>query len=204
MGRLSDILHGNGNGDIRDLWDKTEAAAELAPLPAGTYAATIVKGELFTSKEKQTPGYRLEFVVDDGDFRNRRFWADCWLTPAALPQTKRDLQKLGCTDLAQLERPLPARFRCQVKLVLRKDDNGEMFNKVRRFDVTGIEKIPRDPFAPDDEPDAGTPGDGNAATGEPDAAGTGEPDAAAVTTAAATPDGTDGKSEGTAAEPIPF
>jgi hypothetical protein len=41
-----------------------------------------------------------------------------------------------------------------VKLVLRKDDNGETYNRVRRFDVTGIEEIPRDAFAPDDDPDA--------------------------------------------------
>lgn len=193
MGKLSDILHGNGNGDIRELWNRTDAAAELAPLPAGMYDATIVKGELFTSKEKQTPGYRLEFVVADGDFRNRRFWHDLWLTPAALPQTKRDASKLGVTDLAQLERPLPARFKCRVKLVLHKTDNGETFNKVRRFDVTGIEEIPRDAFAPDDEPDAGTSGDGAAATGEPDAA--------AVATAAA-PDGTESKGEETGALPF--
>ena len=139
MGKLSDILPGNGNGDIRDLWNKTEAAAGLEPLPAGTYAATIVKGELFNSKEKNTPGYRLEFVVDDGEFRNRRFWAEAWFTPAALRQTKRDLGKLGVTDLAQLERPLPARFKCRVKLVLHKTDTGETYNRVRRFDVTAIE-----------------------------------------------------------------
>jgi len=191
MGRLSDILHGNGNGDIRELWDRTAAAAELEPLPAGMYDATIVKGELFTSKEKQTPGYRLEFVVADGDFRNRRFWHDLWLTPAALPQTKRDATKLGVTDLAQLERPLPARFKCRVKLVLHKTNNGETFNKVRRFDVTDIEEIPPDAFAPDDEPDDGTPGD---------AAATGEPDAGAVTTAAAPPDGTQEPNEVAGAE----
>ena len=36
--RLTDILaEGNSDGDVRDLWDNTEAAGELATLPPGEY-----------------------------------------------------------------------------------------------------------------------------------------------------------------------
>ena len=64
-------------------------------------------GELASSKSKATPGYKLTFKVVDGEHAGRQFWHDCWLTAAALPQTKRDLAKIGVTSLEQLEKPLP-------------------------------------------------------------------------------------------------
>ena len=105
--KLTDILRSGNGSNIRDLWDTTEAAKDLAPLPPGEYIAHVVSGELFTSKEKGTPGYKLGFKVCDGGHSGRQFWHDCWLTPLAVPQTKRDLGKLGVTSLDQLEQPLP-------------------------------------------------------------------------------------------------
>lgn len=150
MTSLSDILAAGGGGDdIRDLWDSTEAASEVGPLPAGEYLADIVGGELESSRTKATPGYRLTFtVVEPVELAGRRFWHDCWLTAAALPQTKRDLAKIGVTALDQLERPLPARIRCRVKLALRRDDDGNERNRVRSFEVIGIVEPEADPFAP--------------------------------------------------------
>jgi hypothetical protein len=158
---LSDILAAGGGGDdIRDLWNNTDAAGELGPLPPGEYVADIIGGELESSRTKATPGYKLTFsVVEPVEFVGRRFWLDCWLTPAALPQSKRDLAKIGVQSLDQLEKPLPARIRCRVKLALRKDDNGDERNRVRGFDVIGIVEPERDAFAPTDpltdEPEAG-------------------------------------------------
>jgi hypothetical protein len=163
--KLTDILR-NGNGsDIRSLWDKTEAAGELTPLPAGEYTAHVVSGYLFTSKEKGTPGYKLGFRVLEGEHAGRMFWDDVWLTPAALPMAKRDLGKLGVTSLEQLERPLPPGIRARVKVALRKDDTGAEFNRVRSFDVVGIDTPAADAFAPTDQ-DTGTAGTGQ---GEGDA-----------------------------------
>jgi len=73
-----------------------------------------------------------------------------WLTPAALPMSKRDLGKLGVTSIEQLEQPLPAGIRCTVKLALRRSDDGGEYNRVRSFDVIGIDADPTaDPdFAP--------------------------------------------------------
>lgn len=147
--RLTDILAaGSGGGDIRDLWDSTEAAGELGPLPPGEYVAHIIAGELAASRTKGTPGYRLTFAVVEGEYAGRRFWHDCWLTPAALPQTKRDLAKLGVTALEQLERPLPRFIRCKCKLALRVDDEKNERNRVKQFDVIGIDPPEADPFAP--------------------------------------------------------
>jgi hypothetical protein len=166
MARLSDILAGGGGGDdIFDAWDNTAAAGEMGPLPPGEYIADIVAGELEASRTNRTPSYKMTFeVVEPTEFAGKRFWHPCWLTSAALPQSKRDLGKLGVTALTQLERPLPARFRCRVKLALRKDDNGEERNRVRTFEVTGIVEQERDPFAPEALPadDLDTDDDGGA------------------------------------------
>ena len=147
--RLSDILAGDDT--IRRDWDKTEAADDFAPLPSGTYVARIIGGELSTATTTGTPGFKLTFRVLEGGHTGRQFWHDVWLTPAALPMAKRDLAKLGVTSLDQLARPLPPGIRCKVRLVLRSDDNGEQVNRVRSFEVVGIDEPERDAFAPDDD-----------------------------------------------------
>jgi hypothetical protein len=145
--KLTDILRGSDREAIEKAWNETEAAGEMGPLPAGEYIARIVAGELDESK-KATPGYKLTFRVVDGDFVGRRFWLDLWLTPAALPMTKRELAKLGVASLEQLEKPLPQGIRCKVKLALRKNDQGDEYNAVKTFTVIGIDAPEADPFAP--------------------------------------------------------
>lgn len=156
MGKLTDIL-GNAGGydELRHDWDRIEAADEFGPLPAGEYTAHIIDGDLEQSRTKATPGYKLTFKIIEGDYVGRRFWHDVWLTPAALPQAKRDLGKLGVTDLAQLESPLPRFIRCKCKIVLRKDDDGAEYNRVRRFEVLGLDEPEQDEFAPDDDLEVG-------------------------------------------------
>lgn len=146
--KLSDILANGSKEALSQAWDRTIAAADFAPLPAGEYVAYVVSGELFTSKTKATAGYKLSFRVLEGEHAGRLFWDDLWLTPAALPMAKRDLGKLGVTSLDQLERPLPPGIRCKVKLVLRRDDDGTERNRVRSFEVVGIDSPEQDAFAP--------------------------------------------------------
>jgi len=155
--RLTDILNG-GADSLRDAWDRTEAAAEFAPLPAGVYTARLVRGELFTARSG-TPGYKLTFRVLDGDHIGRLLWHDLWLTPQALPMTKRDLGKLGISAVEQLEAPLPPGIRCTCKVALRRDDDGTEHNRVRGFEVLGIDAEPTldADFAPADA--EGGPGD---------------------------------------------
>ncbi len=158
MGKLSDILKQAGGLDgFHNQWNQTDAASDFEPLPPGEYVAHIVNGELEQSRRRNTPGYKLKFKVIEGEFIGRHFWLDIWLTPAALPMAKRDLGKLGVTDLEQLERPLPRFIRCNVKLALRREDDGSEFNRVRKFDVLGIDEPEKDAFAPDD----GTPDEGD-------------------------------------------
>jgi len=157
--KLTDILNGGGDS-LRSAWDSAQAASDFAALPADIYRARIIGGELVKAKGG-TPGYKLTFKVIEGEHANRHFWHDVWLTPAALPMAKRDLGKLGITSLEQLEAPLPAGIRCKVKLALRRDDDGTEYNKVRTFEVLGIDGMDDAAFAPPPveptSPHSGTP-----------------------------------------------
>jgi hypothetical protein len=150
---LSDILREGDRQNLSHAWGETQAAEDFAPLPSGEYVARIVGAELFTSKTKGTAGYKLAFRVLEGEHQGRQFWHDIWLTPAALPMAKRDLLKLGVTALEQLERPLPPGIRCRVKLAFRRDDDGTEYNRVKRFEVIGIDLPEQDAFAPTDTPE---------------------------------------------------
>lgn len=148
--RLSDILaNSNGNGNIGDIWNNSTAAGEFGPMPRGEYLARIISGEFRTSRANETPGYVLTFeVLEPVEHAKRKFWLDCWLTPAAMPSAKRDLGKLGVTSLEQLEQPLPRYFICKCKLALRRDDDRNESNRVISFEVIRFEKPEADPFAP--------------------------------------------------------
>ena len=147
--RLSDILANDQSGNLQDAWNHTEAATDFLPLPPGTYTARVLSGELFKAKSG-TPGYKLTFRVLEGEHAGRQFWHDLWLTPAALPMTKRDLCKLDINSLEQLNDPLPVGKRCTVQLAVRRTDDGTEYNRVRSFDVIDFDDDPAaDPdFAP--------------------------------------------------------
>lgn len=145
---LSDILRGNGRESMEKAWGETTAADEMGTLPAGEYVAHIIGGELTTSRRNETPAYHMSFKVIEGEFAGRRFWNDLWLTPAALPMTKRDLAKIGVTSLEQLEKPLPRGIRVKAKLSLRRDDDGNERNRLVTFSVVGVDVPEVDDFAP--------------------------------------------------------
>jgi hypothetical protein len=149
--KLTDILHDSISDGLRDAWDTTDAAPGYGVLPAGTYTCRVEAGELFKSSGKGTPGYKLRLRVLHGDHAGRIVWHDVWLTVNAMPIAKRDLAKLGVTTLAQLEQPLPPRMRAEVQLVVRRDDNGIERNRVRSFEIIGIDPPDTDPFAPTDD-----------------------------------------------------
>lgn len=148
--RLTDILRGNLEA-LRDQWNSTKTATDFLPLPAGTYECHVRDIRLFNATTG-TPGVKIRFDVCEGEYVGRALFHDCWLTPAALPQTKRDLLKLGIDSFDTLESATvpPGRIRCKVRVALRRNDDGVEHNRVVRFDVIGIDEPERDPFAPDD------------------------------------------------------
>ena len=149
--KLSDILNG-GDDSFRKAWSSTAAARDNSPLPRGTYICHAISGEPATSKEKNTPGYKITFKVIEGDYTDRLVWYDLWFTAAALPRAKRELTKLGITEPEQMDQPLPPGIRCKVVVALRKDDDGIERDDVRRFEVIGIDEAPPNPYAPDTPP----------------------------------------------------
>ena len=75
-------------------------------------------------------------------------WFDVYLTPKAMPYTKRELGKIGITSMDQLKQPAPTGFLCELTVVLRAGDDDVQRNEVRGLRVTGREAA--DPFAPKD------------------------------------------------------
>jgi len=146
--RLSDILDGQADR-MRTQWDRTEAAADFAALPAGTYECHLDRIGLFNARTG-TAGVKLTFRLVEGEHAGRCVFHDLWLTPAALPQTKRDCLKLGLDSLDKLESSSlpPGRVRCRVRVALRRDDSGSEHNRVRGFDVLRVDAPEADPFAP--------------------------------------------------------
>jgi hypothetical protein len=149
--KLSDILRGRACNELEKAWRETEAAKDFQPLPPGDYLFRILVGELFTSKQGK-PGYKLALEVVEGEHEGRRAWHDIWLTAAAVAMAKRDLAKIGVTDLEQLNRPLPPGILIKAKIALRKNDDGTEFNRVVRFEPAGVEQS--DAFEPGPEADA--------------------------------------------------
>lgn len=154
--KLTDILHAGDLDKLTKAWTQAKAAEDFGPLPRGEYVGHIIDGALATAKTG-TPSYKLTFQVAEGEHAGRRFWHDVYLTEAALPMAKRDLGKLGVTDLAQLDNPLPPGIKCKVLLALRKEDDGNERNKVTRFEVVAIEPPQPDAFAPTDPIESGLP-----------------------------------------------
>ena len=165
MGKLTDILNGS-SGNFDHLWNSTSVAGEFGQVPRGEYECHVTKGELESSRTNRTPGYKVEFTILEGEYKGQRLWLDCWLTPAALPQSKRDLLKLGITSPEMMELPLPRWFRCKVTVVLRQGDDGIERNHVRSFEVIGIDRPEADPFAPKPNGDGDEPSDGADTTTE--------------------------------------
>jgi hypothetical protein len=143
---LVDVLNGTSRAELARQFAEAEAAGDMVPLPRGTYRSRVTDGEVVSSKGG-TPGYTLTFTVDDGEHKGRKVWHTAWITPAAMPMTKRDLAKLGVTSLDMLDRPLPVGIVCDVKVVLRVDDDGVERNRVVSFDV--VEML-ADPTGDDD------------------------------------------------------
>jgi hypothetical protein len=131
--RLDEILDGKA-ADFNDLWNRTEAAGEHELLPAGRYKGFICAGGLATSKANKTPSYKLVFeILEPAAFRGRRVYHDCWLTPAALPVSKRDLAKCRIHTPAQLQQRPPVGLVADLRIALRTTDDDRQFNRVVGF-----------------------------------------------------------------------
>ena len=147
---FTNILTGGagGNGDDFDIFS-VEAAAELAPVPAGRYVAIAERGGPKTARTG-TRGYEIQFRVTEGEHAGRKVWKFFPFTPKAGAISRRDLQQFGFTTIEQLGSELPVeRFVAEIGVSLRADPaTGNLRNDVKSIKVIRVEAPKPDPFAP--------------------------------------------------------
>lgn len=131
---LVDVVAGFDREELARQFDESAAASDFGPLPSGVYRCRAVDAA-FTTSKAGTPGFCVVFAVDVGEFSGRRLWHTLWLTPRAMPMTKRDLLKLGVRRFDQLADQLPPGVVADVKVAVRVDDSGSQRNRVLAFDV---------------------------------------------------------------------
>ncbi|MBX7071956.1 MAG: DUF669 domain-containing protein [Pirellulales bacterium] len=152
-----DILNGqNQHDDIDAIWDSAEATPDYAPLPKGEYVARVEHGGIHVARSG-TKGYKVTFVVVEGEHAGRKLWRDHWLTRGTKDRTKGELNKLGIITAAHLRRSPPKGIICRLRVVLHRTDDGAEFNEVKSCEVLRIETPAPDPFAPPAELPADTP-----------------------------------------------
>jgi hypothetical protein len=150
--KLTDIRKQHGGSWINGNWSDIAPAPEFGPVPAGIYEAHLIGKDAFRAGTG-TPGIKLTFsILNDGPYKGRRQWYDIWLSEANSPNARRDFAKLGIHEKSQIDLPLPTdkRIRCRIVVVVDKIDNGDLFNKVKRFEAIGLDPVEADPFAPKD------------------------------------------------------
>jgi hypothetical protein len=127
-----------------DAFDAAEAAPEFSPVPPGTYAARVLRGERTTTKAG-AEAYRMRFEITEGEHAGRTVIRTWTFGPRALPYTKRDLGAFGLTTSAQLRTPFPEAGReYPVRLVvaLQQGDDGIERNDIKRIDVLPVVPSP--------------------------------------------------------------
>jgi hypothetical protein len=145
--KLSEILSEAERKSYFADWNKVKAAGDFI-IPKAEYTALWIDGYAHKAKTG-TDGYKLVFEILEGEHAGRKLYHDLWLTAAAKPQTKRDLDALGITDPErQLDGPVPQGIVVTLTVVVRKDDDGIEQNRIRRIKFLRVE--PADAFAPQD------------------------------------------------------
>ncbi len=114
-------------------FDTTTPAESSEPVPAGEYAARAVDARLGENR-RGTPVYSMRLEITNGEHTGRRLMWRAYLSPAALPHSKRDLAWLGLDSFTQLEAGAVPGGLLMARVALRKDDSGAVFNEVRALE----------------------------------------------------------------------
>jgi hypothetical protein len=145
---LNEIL--DDDDSIIKLWNDAEPAAEREVLPAGTYQALIISGEIARSRGNSTPSFKVTIsVVNPAKYAGRKLYHDYWLTPNAIEISKRELKKIGITEAEQLKQPFPGGVLAEAVVVRRTSDKGAVFNKV--VSLVTLDNGDPSALAPDDD-----------------------------------------------------
>jgi len=124
-------------------FDSTPPAEALPPIPAGEYAARWLDGTLGESRTG-TPFYRARFEIASGEHAGRRLVHRWYLSPKALPYSRRDLAALGFDSFAKLQSGAAPRGLVRLHVALRREDSGAVSNEIREVIPGGPEPDPRE------------------------------------------------------------
>ncbi len=135
---------GPDRSNLAAQFDTTTPAESPEPVPAGEYPARAVDARLGENR-RGTPVYSMRIEITDGEHAGRRLMWRAYLSPAALPHSKRDLARLGLDSFAQLESGAVPGGLLMARVALRKDDSGAVFNEVRTLDPAAHKATPPAP-----------------------------------------------------------
>jgi len=115
---------------LKDAFNNTDPAAIIEPIPEGKYIARWIDSGSGKSRNS-VPFLMGRFEIISGKYYGRKLKHWWYLSPAALPYTKRALLDLGVTEFEQLEKGnlLGEKVRLRVK-IRKNDDSGEEYNVI--------------------------------------------------------------------------
>lgn len=122
--------------------DTVEPSTGFDPVPAGKYKVVIAASEEKKTKKGDGSYLQLEFVVIDGEYKNRKLWARLNLNNpndqavsiarAELSAICRAVNVRKIKDSSQLhDIPLV------VRVAAKPDDKGEMRNEIKGYEAVG-------------------------------------------------------------------
>jgi hypothetical protein len=134
--KLSDIV--KNMAELKQQWANTKPAADTSkPVPPAEYVCDLTDGTAFETKNL-TPGIKITLKVKEGEYAGRLVWHDFYLSTKALPFTMRAFEKIGITDLEQIDDGLPKGLVVKAKIVVKKRDDGSEFNEVRSWELVAV------------------------------------------------------------------
>jgi hypothetical protein len=108
-------------------------------VPPGTYLATLKQSRVVQSTRTGNVGVTLWWKIARRS-GGRTVWRTLWLSPGALPRTKRELALLGVHSSQDLDKdpPVPLGARCRLVIDSRMQRDGCYETQVVRWDVVEI------------------------------------------------------------------
>src|SRR5262245_49464688 len=131
-----------------DAFDAAEAAPEFSPLPPGTYAARVIRGEFYNTRAG-ADAYRLRFEVTEGAHAGQTVIRTWTFGPKAIGYTKRDLAPFGLSTSAKLLSPFPEAGReylVRLVVALQRGDDCVERNDVKRIELLRVAESPAAAF----------------------------------------------------------
>lgn len=122
--------------------ENVEPHGSFEPLPAGQYAAVITNGEEKSTRNGNGQYLQLEFEIIDGDFKGRKLWTRLNLinpSDKAVAMARAELSSICRTVGVMCPQDTPELFNIPLTLsvIAKKDDDGEIRNYIRGYDVAG-------------------------------------------------------------------